>query len=1688
MKRILLITLLATLTLGGLVGGAWLWQENVRREATYFTDGDSIKTRASFAPIRDVLWEPAHPLPAPINSSDDEYEPRISADGQTLFVVRGRAGENADIYTSTRTLDGWTKPEPIPALSTHADELGPQPTRDGSTLYYYSDRAGGLGGFDLWRVSKEPDGAWGEPQNLGPNVNTPFNDYGPALSPDGLTLYFSSNQPREPDAMPDAEGNWPATLREQFVQTSYDLYASDLDGDGFGASVPLDALNTPSNEGSPAISPVGDFLYFASDRPGGFGGYDLYRARMLAGEVGQTEHLGHAVNSTSNELDPAIGAGGFELLFSSNRPIGDFSGVERGDDGAIASTDEPPDYNVFRSTSREVFRDVDESQASVDWAGLWSTLWPLLLLLLLFLVLLLLLRRLWVHERFRLAYHRLSLLARCVLVSILLHLLLVSLLAVWSVSNQIGEFLRESTGTKVALISHSAESIAVQIQGQITDVDVRAQDPGALSRLAMSQLSKPLPAAATVSVPRTNVQDQELQKDTTVDDASAPAPQVEPIRQQTPENSDEALVETPESATPTRTNEAQAQASPVAAGDVATRPTTATTEAQAERVTTTTAPATVVDTAESTLAQSDDARAERSFTPQASPTTPDLNASPIKTATPDDAQQVTSNETSVSVPQAQTTPIERTAIESTSSNDTTAIVNPQSTRPNVEPNAATLATVDAQAVESNVSPDAAQARPTQIEVSSAQPDAIASPTESSQASGAEASLTAQADPSEARRTESLESAPEITTATLDAGLARAEVSDASTLAKPDAAALESTVGVSPTADRHESVPMNLAEATPGAVASPAESNQASGTEAALTAQANSTEARRAESSSDQPGVTTAILETAASQPDTASDSTLATVDPKALASTVQAVPTDDRSTESVPLDIAAATPGQIASPTESLASSANEATASPQAVLETLSARNTKSLGLDESDAQPNAVAIKPGASPVVDASHSSATASNDASVSEIAPSALAQPTVAALPGVPALDLSTPMLDTKTASNTTEDATSTIASSIDIKPIDLPETATSAFATPFAAVDVASTTPRVDATETNIALPALSLPSSLPQDMLPSDMTPDLNLLSDALALAMPTDLAPRPNAFPQRAPESRKELVEQMGGSEETENAVALALEWLARNQSPDGRWTGRDFPHADEQGGQAEFDFDSGLTGIALMAFLGANHTHLDDGPYREVVAEGIDWLVAHQGPDGDLRIGETMYSQGMATIALAEAYAMTGDPLLVEPVRKAIAFIENARDEATGGWRYEPGEAGDTSVLGWQVMAMVSARRAGIDVRDESIDGARQWLDRVALPQDLGLYAYQPDMDPTMSMTAESMFIRRLLGMPRNARRMHQSADYIVGYLPNWDENADTYGWYYATLALYQHGGLHWELWNAVVMPELLANQQTRGRKLGSWDPDDQWASIGGRVYQTAICALTLEVYYRYLPTFVGDADDSAGLIQGVVVDDTTDLPIPNATIRLDVPDADPLIAVAGPDGSFEIYAPELPTHVAVSASSPGYIPSSVDMQASDIKDLVLDHEFRLSPVRADVIAIEEHPDVHHLGNDDFSGSVNSQFQNRSEGLDFERTFVLTEFQVPPYIRRAEVRILHKGTQADNPIWINGHRLADPLTDAPSDGSFEEFVARFPARWLEEGENTVRIRSVRGRSDLDDFEFVNIRIHLTETDRPR
>jgi hypothetical protein len=229
-----------------------------------------------------------------------------------------------------------------------------------------------------------------------------------------------------------------------------------------------------------------------------------------------------------------------------------------------------------------------------------------------------------------------------------------------------------------------------------------------------------------------------------------------------------------------------------------------------------------------------------------------------------------------------------------------------------------------------------------------------------------------------------------------------------------------------------------------------------------------------------------------------------------------------------------------------------------------------------------------------------------------------------------------------------------------------------------------------------------------------------------------------------------------------------------------------------------------------------------------------------------------------------------------------------------------------------------------------------------------------------------------------------------------------------------------------------------------------------------------------------------DPNQMLLSGVVIDADTRSPIEQAVVRLDAEGALSLSVRTDATGHFSLSPKEVPTHVAVTASADGYAPEARNVSAESLRKGA-QAVFLLEPDRLEVVVLEPDPQVHHLGNDEFTGSINSQFQKASEGIVYARRFMLTRDQVPPVIKRAEIRLLVKGAQTRNEIRVNGHLVERRLTGSPGDGSFGEIRARIPASWLREGRNSIEIKSVRERgTDLDDFEFVNVTIHL-ERARP-
>jgi hypothetical protein len=201
-----------------------------------------------------------------------------------------------------------------------------------------------------------------------------------------------------------------------------------------------------------------------------------------------------------------------------------------------------------------------------------------------------------------------------------------------------------------------------------------------------------------------------------------------------------------------------------------------------------------------------------------------------------------------------------------------------------------------------------------------------------------------------------------------------------------------------------------------------------------------------------------------------------------------------------------------------------------------------------------------------------------------------------------------------------------------------------------------------------------------------------------------------------------------------------------------------------------------------------------------------------------------------------------------------------------------------------------------------------------------------------------------------------------------------------------------------------------------------------------------------------------------------------------IRVDLADGRPVLTRTNDDGIYELLLPEVPDNVAVSAARAGYLPESKNLRVFRGDGNVHRLDFELGANTERVIAIESNPVVHHLGNDKFEGSVNSQFQRPSEGILFRADFDVASDQYPDRTDVAVVTFLAKGIQCEPQIRLNGHLLTDGLASSPTDGSFGPVTVAFDPAWLRVGRNVITVTAVVCANDLDDFEFVNLQVRLS------
>ena len=401
---------------------------------------------------------------------------------------------------------------------------------------------------------------------------------------------------------------------------------------------------------------------------------------------------------------------------------------------------------------------------------------------------------------------------------------------------------------------------------------------------------------------------------------------------------------------------------------------------------------------------------------------------------------------------------------------------------------------------------------------------------------------------------------------------------------------------------------------------------------------------------------------------------------------------------------------------------------------------------------------------------------------------------------------------------------------------------------------------------------------------LPTTELSDVGTLFSSDAIATPTEVvisSSSGNELSGRSEDSRKQLAKKNGASGESEEAVDLALKWIVKHQLSDGSWS---FDHTR---GEGEFrdtpgpglmaNAKIGATAMALLPLLGAGHTHIS-GEHKAAVKKGFEFLKsAGERRSTDVisyfEPGGRLYSHGLATIALCECYAMTYDKSLEPYAQGAINFTIYAQDPRGGGWRYEPKEPGDTSAVGWQLMALKSAKISGLKTKPKTFRLASQFLDDVSDSRGSNYgYATKPGRRVRPSLTSIGLLCRMYLGWNQDRPGLIDGMEAISDRGPDTNYGIDMYYNYYATQAM-KHmytGKPEWNRWNLKMRDFLVETQGRDGNLRGSWhfatdNPQRQtanpWSIAGGRLYDTAMSCMTLEVYYRFLPIYDSKATDDS-----------------------------------------------------------------------------------------------------------------------------------------------------------------------------------------------------------------------------------
>jgi len=1339
---------IAALAAAALLGG-WLVLRSGGGLGTSWSDGARRYESESANGVRHAVWDAPEELPGLVGEAAD---PTLSPDGRWLVFAVGERGLNAELYLAERVNGALGEPEPLAAVNSSADDIAPAFGEDG--LYFASDRPGGMGELDLWRAPYD-DGLFGPPERLGSGLNSSYDDTDPAPCAGSPALYFASRRA---------------------LGSGYDLYRAEPDADGFYATMLLEGLNTAANEREPALTHDQRSLYFASDREGGAGHYDLYRS-VHAEDRWSAPAPVPGLNSATSERGPWVASDGFALYFDVQEEHGERA--------------------LRLARSLELFLVPPPAVALSEWILLGG---------LIALASLAMLAKRW---------YVLDLHYKCLLASLVVHALVMLYLNTVSprsvyfpdgagtgaseatftltMQSRPGSSSREGSGgggdggpgsggvPALARASFDGGLLGGPATPGVAVLDEPARGEEA-GPVRLGELARPA-SAGSAALPELVEREAPLERLSAAAPALALAAPTSSGRGTLATGSAAASSTPSRAAGPGDTGLGRAQPGALALqGEAAADPGTGGPAPSALERDSCGEPAVAVAAPRESFepaggsspdfvveapagagrARANGAGVERlGFAPAASSGAGSGSAHPERAVelAPATAVGVAAGAGARGGPP-------RVGLEW---NDVKSGPGPQSADPG--------AALRAPEHEGGPVPGG----------SSAGFDAVAgfSGGESSGAGGA--------------RGGSGTAAP----TRVDGGAGVQGFAAAGAAPTPQGAnGLLAALG-SPGAGGTASAPARKSLELTGSAAS-----QGSGTNGTgLAVRAPSRE-------SSGPGT--------AERP--AFDAMSGLAAGKGTGATGPSGGAPDGTDRGTGPSRSGAGPPGTGTPD---AGSAAPARGAGEGLVAGAGSGSADS-GAGPARAPLDLGGAGDGAGP------GNGTGREGEGLALRAPSKEGT-------------------DGGQGGRARNDATSFDATA-----------GLSAPARDYAssAASAAPERARLGARTDEPARPeARPLPSSLPPPVP-----------SAALGGARPPRLAETP--YQNRFGAQKLRALEDFGGTPETEHAVAAGLAYLARIQGENGEWGQRADRHS------KYLDVRIGKSALALLAFLGAGHVPGGASEHAGVAQRTLEYLLGEQDAASGHFGRSCSYGHGIATYALAECYALTQDAALRAPLERAVEEILRHQSKVDdprflGGWGYYFADGhvwnGDewprTSVTAWQVMALESARLGGLEVPDQAFEDAREFLVNT---WDEEQRAFRYDHDPERlgsgypilpASTPAALFALSLVSVDLSARELAPARRFVLtrapdGYRYTGDDDfvqharGNLYFWYYATLAMFRVGGPEWEHWNAALQATLLPAQEEDG----SWRPIDTYSQYAGdddaeRTYSTAMCVLSLEIYYRY-----------------------------------------------------------------------------------------------------------------------------------------------------------------------------------------------------------------------------------------------